>query len=74
MAGIEQAVNTLYGAVGRAKGSLAFVDAVFIPGPGIVKSRTQCTEQGSGRWLPKPSDVVATFSTLANPDIAGGGG
>jgi len=74
MAGIEQAVNTLYGAVGRAKGSLAFIDAVFIPGPGIVKSRTQCTEQGSGRWLPKPSDVVATFSTLANPDIAGGGG
>jgi taurine transport system permease protein len=74
MAGIEQAVDTLYGAVSRAKGSLGFIDAVFIPGPGVVKSRTQCTEQGSGRWLPKPSDVVATFSTLANPDIAGGGG
>ncbi len=74
MAGIEQAVATFYEAVGRAKGGLRLVDAAFIPGPGVVKSRTQCTEQGSGRWLPKPSDVVATFSTLANPDVAGGGG
>ena len=74
MTGIEQAVTTLHDAVADARGSLGLVDAVFFPGPGIVKSRTQCTEQGSGRWLPKPSDVVATFSTLANPDIAGGGG
>jgi hypothetical protein len=74
MAGIEQAVDTLYGSVSRAKGGLGFVEVVFFPGPGVVKSRTQCTEQGSGRWLPKPSDVVATFSTLANPDIASGGG
>ena len=29
---------------------------------------------GPGRWLPKPSDVVATFSTLANPDLDDGGG
>ena len=74
MAGVEKAVGTLYDAVGRAKGSLAFIDAVFFPGRGVAKSRTQCTEQGSGRWLPKPTDVVATFSTLANPDLAGGGG
>ena len=46
----------------------------FSPGPGIVKSRTQCTEQGSARWLPKPTDVIATFLRLANPDVEGGGG
>ena len=74
MTGVEQAVDTLYDSVSRAKGGLGFVEAVFFPGPGVVKSRTQCTEQGSGHWLPKPGDVVATFSTLANPDIAGGGG
>ena len=39
-----------------------------------MKSRTQCTEQGPGRWLPKPADVVATFSQLANPDLESGGG
>jgi taurine transport system permease protein len=39
-----------------------------------VKSRTQCTEQGPGRWLPKPTDVVATFFALANPDLENGGG
>ncbi len=58
----------------EAKGSLSVVEAIFLPGQGVVKSRTQCTEQGSARWLPKPTDVVATFLTLANPDVAGGGG
>ena len=74
MVGIHDAVDDIYAAVGDAKGSMGVIDALFIPGQGVVKSRTQCTEQGSGRWLPKPSDVIATFSTLANPDIASGGG
>jgi taurine transport system permease protein len=42
---------------------------LFFPAGDIVKSRTQCTEQGPGRWLPKPTDVVATFFALANPDV-----
>ena len=74
MAGINGAVSNLNDAVDRSKGGLGIVEMLFFPGDGIVKSRTQCTEQGSGRWLPKPSDVVATFSSLANPDLAGGGG
>ena len=47
---------------------------LFIPGDGVVNSKTQCTEQGSGRWLPKPTDVIATFLKLADPDIENGGG
>lgn len=57
-----------------AQGGLRIADALFFPGPGIVKSATQCTEQGSARWLPKPTDVVATFARLANPDLENGGG
>ena len=74
MAGVNLSVGALNDAVDRAKGGLGIVESLFFPGSGIVKSRTQCTEQGSGRWLPKPSDVVATFATLANPDLEGGGG
>ena len=74
MEGINNAVAKLNATVDDAKGGLGIVEATFFPGQGIVKSKTQCTEQGSGRWLPKPSDVVVTFVTLANPDMDGGGG
>lgn len=72
--GVNAAIADLDAAGEEAKGSLAVVDALFFPGKGIVKSRTQCTEQGSARWLPKPTDVVATFINLANPDLEHGGG
>ena len=74
MQGMHNAVADIYDAVSDAKGSLGFIQTVFFPGQGIVKSRTLCTEQGSGRWLPKPTDVVATFSQLANPNLDTGGG
>ena len=74
MYGVDRAVGQLFRAVDNAKGGLNFVETLFFPGKGIVKSRTQCTEQGSGRWLPKPTDVVATFGRLANPDLENGGG
>lgn len=74
MAGIEMAMAEIGAATKDAKGSLNIVEALFFPGQGIVKSRTQCTEQGPGRWLPKPTDVIATFGTLANPDLDNGGG
>ena len=53
---------------------LRLVDALFLPGEGVVKSRTLCVEQGSSRWLPKPTDVVAKFARLANPNLEDGGG
>ena len=74
MAGMEAATLDVFAAIEETKGSLRIVESLFFPGDGIVKSRTQCTEQGSGRWLPNPTDVIATFSTLANPNLESGGG
>ena len=67
-------VTDLFSAIDETKGNLKLIDMLFIPGDGVVKSKTQCTEQGSGRWLPKPTDVIATFLKLADPDIENGGG
>ena len=72
--GVNTAIADLESAKGEAIGSLGVIDAIFFPGQGVVKSRTQCTEQGSARWLPKPTDVVATLGRLANPDLENGGG
>ncbi|MEL7542308.1 MAG: ABC transporter permease [Pseudomonadota bacterium] len=74
LAVVNDAMLDLDAARDEAKGSLQIVDALFLPGPGIVKSRTQCTEQGPPRWLPKPTDVIAKFGNLANPDVENGGG
>jgi len=71
---INTAVTKLEDTKNDARGSLKAVDALFFPGRGVVKSKTQCTEQGSARWLPKPTDVVATFAKLAHPDLEAGGG
>ena len=46
MYGVDRAVGQLFRAVDDAKGGLGFVESLFFPGTGIVKSRTQCTEQG----------------------------
>ncbi|MDC3177511.1 ABC transporter permease [bacterium] len=74
MDSVQKAVDEVFASLTDAKGSLGIVESLFFPGDGVVKSRTQCTEQGSGRWLPKPTDVIATFATLANPDLESGGG
>ena len=74
MADMQIAVEAMLDQAEKAKGGLGYVEALFFPGGDIVKSRTQCTEQGPGRWLPKPTDGVATFFGLANPDVENGGG
>ncbi len=72
--GVNTAIENLDDAVADTKGGLNVVDALFFPGHGVVKSKTICIEQGSSRWLPKPSDVIAKFARLANPDLESGGG
>ena len=72
--GVQASIEAMFASVEDAKGGLRHIETFFFPGGEIVKSRTQCTEQGPGRWLPKPTDVVATFVTLANPDLESGGG
>lgn len=71
---INDRVLELSDTIDQTKGGLQIVDALFFPGHGVVKSKTLCIEQGSSRWLPKPTDVVATFSRLANPNFESGGG
>ncbi len=72
--GVEAAIGALDKASAKAQGGLGWVEFAFFPGGSIVKSRTQCTEQGTGRWLPKPTDVVAQLGQLANPNLEEGGG
>ena len=74
LAPLYHSVQSFTAAINTVKGGLGFIDGLFLPGNTIVKSRTQCSEQGSGRWLPKPTDVIATFARLANPDLETGGG
>jgi taurine transport system permease protein len=74
MTEMQVAVQAMLDQAEQSKGSLSIVEMLFFPAGDIVKSRTQCTEQGPGRWLPKPTDVVATFFALANPDLENGGG
>ncbi len=71
---LNMEVIDFFKAISEVKGTLGVIDFFLIPGSGVIKSKTQCTEQGSGRWLPKPTDVIATFLKLANPDIENGGG
>ena len=71
---VTSSSNYFLGQLDESKGTLALIDIFFFPGQGVVKSKTKCTEQGSARWLPKPTDVVAKFAVLANPNIEAGGG
>ncbi len=51
------------------QGSLRHIDTFAMPGGRILSGNTACSEQGSGRWLPKPSDTLASLAQLGNPDI-----
>ena len=74
LGGVNAAIANLDAAKNSARGSLYYIEPLFFPSGHILKSRTQCSEQGSARWLPKPTDVVASFGRLANPDLENGGG
>jgi len=50
------------------QGSLRILNALALPGGEILAGNNACTEQGSGRWLPKPSDTLRTFLRMAHPD------
>ena len=67
--GVEQAVGAINQQKRTQQGGLRVVRATMFGGGYIVKAKTQCSEQGSGRWLPKPTDVLATFGRIANPNI-----
>ena len=53
----------------KEQGSLHYVDLFLFPAGTIVSSGPNCSEQGSGRWLPKPSDTLSKFILLSKPSV-----
>ena len=53
----------------KEQGYLRLVDVFLFPSGTIVSSGPSCSEQGSGRWLPKPSDTLNKFILLLKPSV-----
>jgi taurine transport system permease protein len=53
----------------RQQGMLFYIDSLIMPGGTIMAGNSACSEQGAGRWLPKPSDTFKTFLRLADPAV-----
>ncbi len=64
---VDTAIRQIDASAIEQQGSLRYVDTFLMPGGKILSGNTNCSEQGSGRWLPKPSDTLATLWKLSNP-------
>ena len=53
----------------QAQGGLRYIDILLFPAGTIVASGPSCSEQGSGRWLPKPSDTFNKFILMSKPSV-----
>ena len=53
----------------KEQGGLRWIDILFFPTGTIISSGPSCSEQGSGRWLPKPSDTLNKFTLMLNPNV-----
>jgi len=53
----------------EAQGGLRFIDIFLFPAGTIIASGPSCSEQGSGRWLPKPSDTFNKFALMLKPSV-----
>jgi taurine transport system permease protein len=53
----------------KIQGGLRFIDIFLFPAGTIVASGPSCSEQGSGRWLPKPSDTLNKFILMSKPSV-----
>ena len=53
----------------KEQGGLRWVDILLFPSGTIISSGPSCSEQGSGRWLPKPSDTLNKFVLMMNPNV-----
>ncbi|MDB4223094.1 ABC transporter permease [Granulosicoccus sp.] len=66
---IETALAEFHEVQLEKQGSLTWIDAIAMPSGTIMAGNTACSEQGSGRWLPKPSDTFATLARLSDPEV-----
>jgi taurine transport system permease protein len=53
----------------KEQGGLKWIDIFFFPSGTIMSSGPSCTEQGSGRWMPKPSDTFNKFALMLKPSV-----
>jgi len=53
----------------KEQGGLRLIDVFLFPAGTIVASGPSCSEQGSGRWLPKPSDTFNKFILMSKPSV-----
>jgi taurine transport system permease protein len=67
--GMQKAIIEFDIAQKKEQGSLRLVDIFLFPAGTIVSSGPNCSEQGSGRWLPKPSDTFNKFILLLKPSV-----
>lgn len=67
--GIQTSLSDFEREQRKQQGSLATIDSLVMPGGKIQAGSTACSEQGSGRWLPKPSDTLRTLVRISDPDI-----
>ncbi len=65
--GLEFAVVEFDAVQNAEQGTLRIVDMLLFPSGTIVASGETCSEQGSGRWLPKPTDTLKIFVQLLHP-------
>ena len=67
--GLQKSILTFDDVQKNEQGSLRLVDILLFPAGTIVSSGPNCSEQGSGRWLPKPSDTFNKFILLSKPSV-----
>ncbi len=67
--GMQNAIIKFDAAQIKAQGGLRFIDIFLFPAGTIVASGPSCSEQGSGRWLPKPSDTFNKFILMSKPSV-----
>lgn len=66
---VETALAAFHEVKIEKQGGLIWIDAFAMPTGTIIAGNTACSEQGSGRWLPKPSDTFATLARLSDPAV-----
>ncbi len=66
---MQNAIIKFDAAQKEAQGGLRFIDIFLFPAGTIIASGPSCSEQGSGRWLPKPSDTFNKFALMLKPSV-----
>ncbi len=67
--GMETSIVSFDNIQKQEQGGLRWVDILLFPSGTIISSGPSCSEQGSGRWLPKPSDTINKFTLMLNPKV-----